>query len=84
LTGRGTFLASPGPGTYRAPSDFGYYEAQTKYMDEATRLEKLSATSKLKMYNRELGKRSNTSKTMMRHSQSQPEINPEEIPKVKT
>ncbi len=39
LPARGTFIATPGPGTYRAPSEFGYYEAQKKYKDEQQRIE---------------------------------------------
>ena len=37
LSERGTFVSTPGPGTYRAPSEFGHYQAQDKYINEYAR-----------------------------------------------
>lgn len=34
---RGTFLSTPGPGTYIAPSEFGIYEAKPKFVKEHIR-----------------------------------------------
>jgi len=36
---RATFVFTPGPGAYRAPSEFGHYQAQNKYVEEADRLD---------------------------------------------
>lgn len=34
-TVRGSFVSSPGPGSYRAPSEFGYYESKNRNLMEA-------------------------------------------------
>jgi len=34
-------LDYPGPGSYRAPSEFGYYKAQDKYIKESERIDQL-------------------------------------------
>ncbi len=35
------FPVSPGPGTYRLPSEFGHYESQEKYVAETARTDRL-------------------------------------------
>lgn len=72
LESRGDFATSPGPGTYRSPSDFGYYEAQPKFVEETKRVERILMTPKLKN-GRQLGRRSIATSQMTR-SKSQPSI----------
>jgi len=36
---RGTFVQTPGPGTYRTPSEFGIYRASEKFIKETERSE---------------------------------------------
>lgn len=73
LTSRGDFVTSPGPGTYRAPSDFGHYEAQAKYIEEAKRVEMIATSPRLKNGRRPVKSRIASNLEMAR-SKSQPSI----------
>jgi hypothetical protein len=42
---RGSVLWTPGPGSYRSPSEFGIYRAQDKYIKETQRNEQLKSSS---------------------------------------
>jgi len=86
-TVQGTFLLSPGPGTYRAPSEFGYYEAKIKY--DTKSLDK-QARSQLATANGIRNKRNllvkgvlvdgmSTATTLMSRSNSQPNVSLKQI-----
>ncbi len=76
--GRGTFILTPGPGTYRVPSEFGQYQAQDKYIGEYERIDmKRSARISVPRNGRNGGSRTATrtmASTMGGRSNSQPAL----------
>jgi len=67
---RGSVLFTPGPGTYRSPSEFGIYRASEKLIKESERLEKTRMSTTRSNVR---GSTSNGSKEMAKSS-SQPTL----------
>lgn len=85
---RGSQLNTPGPGSYRAPSEFGYYQAKNSLVEEhqrvAQRRQSMTAATKTRPQDspksvrgspRSQGMLSTFSSTRLSHSSSQPSLN---------
>ena len=60
---KNSIVSTPGPGSYRSPSEFGHYQAQDKYMKECEKIDVIrkSATATPKANQHQAGLRSTQS-----------------------